>query len=506
MASSAYMQKARSADIPIASPALAAAAASPVASCAAYRGRGGVACQSWCGWRTSGWPGSRSRGLSRAALSTVWNAATMSSTPDAASTPHTAGVGRPAAAGGTRRSRSPGRPPAPSPSMHAPALSQSDNPARSTTSGGSRSASAAESNTTCAVRAVGGRGAGGAPRPGRVDRPGHADRDRGQRHHRPWCPAPARTGQAPQDRRRRSSPRPPSRCHPAPSIGHQSWQRSVVRTEADIDSLQGGSTRTRTTTTRQRPTERRQVKRRHQDRWPVRAALIQRRHPYVATPRPHAKRRKRGSASLGGDDAARTLGGIDATRDAHDVAAPRTRGPRIRISSSDCPQSIGGTYTMPHNRGGRTPLRQGAGRDHPPRDHQRRRAAGPPRPHHPPAPTRTLALATRLGEPVHRGPRPTRLTIHIGQSPAVDHRPHPPKIPANPTRAGRHPRSADQPHPPHPRSRAEFRTQGKAACRIRSVDRGSESQITFSDFGATFDDLKAPPEAEVVDFEKLKRN
>jgi len=38
------------------------------------------------------------------------------------------------------------------------------------------------------------------------------------------------------------------------------------------------------------------------------------------------------------------------------------------------------------------------------------------------------------------------------------------------------------------------------------VDRGSESQITFSDFGATFDDLKAPPEAEVVDFEKLKRN
>jgi hypothetical protein len=34
----------------------------------------------------------------------------------------------------------------------------------------------------------------------------------------------------------------------------------------------------------------------------------------------------------------------------------------------------------------------------------------------------------------------------------------------------------------------------------------AQGQITFSDFGATFDDLKAPPEAEVVDFEKLKRN
>jgi hypothetical protein len=80
---------------------------------------------------------------------------------------------------------------------------------------------------------------------------------------------------------------------------------------------------------------------------------------------------------------------------------------------------------------GRTPLRQGAGRDHSPRNHQRRRPTGPPRPRHPPAPTRTLALAERLHPSVHRGPRPTRLIIHIGQSLAVDGRPHP-RNPANP--------------------------------------------------------------------------
>lgn len=33
----------------------------------------------------------------------------------------------------------------------------------------------------------------------------------------------------------------------------------------------------------------------------------------------------------------------------------------------------------------------------------------------------------------------------------------------------------------------------------------AEGQLTFSDFGATFDDVQAPPEAQVVDFEELRR-
>lgn len=40
--------------------------------------------------------------------------------------------------------------------------------------------------------------------------------------------------------------------------------------------------------------------------------------------------------------------------------------------------------------------------------------------------------------------------------------------------------------------------------RVESKDT-TEGQLTFSDFGATFDDVQAPPEAQVVDFEKLKR-
>ncbi len=40
--------------------------------------------------------------------------------------------------------------------------------------------------------------------------------------------------------------------------------------------------------------------------------------------------------------------------------------------------------------------------------------------------------------------------------------------------------------------------------RLQSKD-ATEGQITFSDFGATFDDVQAPPEAQVVDLEKLKR-
>ncbi|MEK8110175.1 hypothetical protein NKG94_49395 [Micromonospora sp. M12] len=33
----------------------------------------------------------------------------------------------------------------------------------------------------------------------------------------------------------------------------------------------------------------------------------------------------------------------------------------------------------------------------------------------------------------------------------------------------------------------------------------SPGQITFSDFGATFDELKAPPANQVIDFDQLKR-
>lgn len=40
--------------------------------------------------------------------------------------------------------------------------------------------------------------------------------------------------------------------------------------------------------------------------------------------------------------------------------------------------------------------------------------------------------------------------------------------------------------------------------RLQSKD-ATEGQLTFSDFGATFDDVQAPPDAQVVDFEKLKR-
>lgn len=40
--------------------------------------------------------------------------------------------------------------------------------------------------------------------------------------------------------------------------------------------------------------------------------------------------------------------------------------------------------------------------------------------------------------------------------------------------------------------------------RLESQNPG-EGQITFSDFGATFDDLKAPAEAEVIDLEQLSR-
>ena len=35
-------------------------------------------------------------------------------------------------------------------------------------------------------------------------------------------------------------------------------------------------------------------------------------------------------------------------------------------------------------------------------------------------------------------------------------------------------------------------------------DKGSnQGEITFSDFGTTFADLKQPPAAEVIDFDKL---
>jgi hypothetical protein len=42
--------------------------------------------------------------------------------------------------------------------------------------------------------------------------------------------------------------------------------------------------------------------------------------------------------------------------------------------------------------------------------------------------------------------------------------------------------------------------------RLESRNATEGGQITFSDFGATFDDLTAPPESEVIDFEQLARN
>lgn len=42
--------------------------------------------------------------------------------------------------------------------------------------------------------------------------------------------------------------------------------------------------------------------------------------------------------------------------------------------------------------------------------------------------------------------------------------------------------------------------------RLESRNATEGGQLTFSDFGATFNDLKAPPESEVVDFEQLARN
>src|SRR6266536_2900952 len=83
---------------------------------------------------------------------------------------------------------------------------------------------------------------------------------------------------------------------------------------ADADAQAG--------TVDRRATGRGQVKRCHTDRPPIRAALVQRRHADMATPRLRSPHREPGSASLGGDDAARALGGLDATRNAPDVAAP----------------------------------------------------------------------------------------------------------------------------------------------------------------------------------------
>jgi hypothetical protein len=68
--------------------------------------------------------------------------------------------------------------------------------------------------------------------------------------------------------------------------------------------------------------------------------------------------------------------------------------------------------TQPHPRRrapGRPALRGRPPGDHPYPDHQRRRPAGTPRPRHPPASTRTLALARRLEQHVRRRLRNTHL-------------------------------------------------------------------------------------------------
>ena len=98
------------------------------------------------------------------------------------------------------------------------------------------------------------------------------------------------------------------------------------------------------------------------------------------------------------------------------------------------------------------PLRHRPPRHHPDPDHQRRRPARPPRPHHPPAPTRTLALAGRVRQPVHRRAHHTRLNQPIPtEIRRPDRRPQPNPTPNNHTRSKPTTRSATPARlPDHP--------------------------------------------------------
>ena len=82
-------------------------------------------------------------------------------------------------------------------------------------------------------------------------------------------------------------------------------------------------------------------------------------------------------------------------------------------------------------------------------DHQRRRPPRAPGPHHPPAPTRALALAGGVRQPVHRRPHHTRLNHPTPtETRRPDHRPQTPFHPGTTAPGASRSRDRRLPHAP----------------------------------------------------------